>query len=356
MRTGRIGALTAVLVVALMGWVTPSAAKTYDIVIGVGHPPSQGFVFLLRDVFAAEVDKGLAKAGKGDTVRWTFGFGGTILKYGGLLEGVQEGIADLTLVPGVARPSEVPLSTITYNAPFGTESIETVYDITEECYANIPEMAEMWAKYNQIPIGFFIYDSYELMTNFPVNKLEDLKGHKIGAPGVAGNWLQGTGATAVNGNFTLYYNSIKTGVYDGFLGPLSGAYPAKMHEVAKYITLVNLGAQYVGTITMNKDKFDSFPPYLQKIVSEAGKTYSKASIDWENGIVKNGLEKMKEGGAVVTKLPEAERRKWAAAMPDLAGDWVAKMEARKLPGKTVLSAFMDGLRKRGIKPARDWDK
>jgi hypothetical protein len=42
-------------------------------------------------------------------------------------------------------------------------------------------------------------------------------------------------------------------------------------------------------------------------------------------------------------------------MPNLAAEW-AKTNASKGPAKEIVQTYMDALRKRGVKPARDWDK
>ena len=58
-------------------------------------------------------------------------------------------------------------------------------------------------------------ETYHLMTNFPVNSIEDLKGRKILAPGPSANWIKHLGAVPVNGALPTYYNQVQTGVADG---------------------------------------------------------------------------------------------------------------------------------------------
>jgi hypothetical protein len=65
------------------------------------------------------------------------------------------------------------------------------------------------------------------------------------------------------------------------------------------------------------------------------------------------LKIMAKQGAKISEFPASERKKWVNGLPDLAGDWA---KANGAAGKQVLSAFMDGVRKRGGKPTRDWDK
>ena len=73
-------------------------------------------------------------------------------------------------------------------------------------------------------------------------------------------WANGIGAVAVQGDFATHYNNVKTGVYDGLIAFTTGVYPIKIHEVAPYMTKVDLGAMSIGAITINKKLFDSMSP------------------------------------------------------------------------------------------------
>ena len=65
---------------------------------------------------------------------------------------------------------------------------------------------------------------------------------------------------------------------------------------------------------------------------------------------------MAKQGATISDFPAAERRRWANALPDIAGEWARGLEAKGIPAKALLAAFMDGVRKRGGPPLRDGDK
>ena len=68
----------------------------------------------------------------------------------------------------------------------------------------------------------------------------------VPAPGPSANWIRGTGAVAVAGNLNTYYEDIKSGVSNGVITFATGAWGAKVHEVAPYITKVNFGSQFAG--------------------------------------------------------------------------------------------------------------
>lgn len=330
-------------------------AETFDITIGAGHPNTQTFVKLLETVFMPEVDKAMEAAGKGDKINWTVGFGGTIVKFESLLEGAQSGLVDIVVSPNVIRPSELPLNMFTYMAPFGSDSVKDTLEIVHAIYDEFPAVKEQWARFGQQPIAHYVYSSHNIIATFPIEKVEDVQGKKIGAAGVVGNFFTNSGATAVNGNFTTYYNDIQNGVYAGGTGPVAGMYQANLHEVAKHLNVVNFGTQYVLALSMNTAKLESLPDYVQQIIRDAARKYETELATLEETQAAEAIEAMKAAGVEVHVLSQEERAKWAASLPDLAGDWVKRLEDQGMPGRQLLTFYMDQLRKHGATPARDWD-
>ena len=55
-------------------------------------------------------------------------------------------------------------------------------------------------------------------------------------------------------------------------------------------------------------------------------------------------------------MPVADRKAWAARMPNVAADWAASLEKKGLPGKAVLAAYMDAMRAANQPILRQWDK
>jgi TRAP-type C4-dicarboxylate transport system substrate-binding protein len=347
---------SAVLAISgLISAANAASAATFDIVVGAGHPNTQTFVKLLETVFIPEVDKQMEAAGKGDSITWTTGFGGTIVKFESLLEGAQTGLVDIVVSPNVIRPSELPLNMFTYMAPFGSDDVKQTIEIVRAVYDNFPAVKEQWGRFGQQPLAHYVYSSHNIIGTFPIEKFEDIQGKKIGAAGVVGNFFSETGATSVNGNFTTYYNDMQNGVYQGGTGPVSGMYQANLHEVAKHLNIVNFGTQYVLALTMNTAKLESLPEYVQEIIINAARRYEEELATLEMTETAEAIEAMKAGGVEVHVLPQEERAKWAAALPDLAADWVKRLEDQGMPGRELLVYYMDELRKRGFTPARDWD-
>lgn len=348
--------LSAVLAASAFAFAGPASAKTYHITFAGGHGTQLPWMKAIKDFYIPEVNRRLAKAGGKDKIEWTEAFAGTLAKVGGVLEAVQEGIADMGMVYTIFEPAKLPLMSVTFMAPFGSADVTLISRILVEMNAEMPELKAEWAGQNQVYLGDIAADTDQTWTKFPVHTLADYKGRKLGASGSLSLWANGIGAVAVQGNFATHYNNIKTGVYDGLIAFTTGIYPIKVYQVAPYMTKVNLGSMSIGAITINKKLFDSMSPQTQKILRDVGVEYSKrvsATMKKLAGIFE---KKMAAYGTHISVFPQAERKKWAMTMPNIAENWVKFNEKRNIPAKKVLDAYMAKLRANHVVLVRDWDK
>ncbi|MBC7179040.1 MAG: TRAP transporter substrate-binding protein DctP [Roseovarius sp.] len=226
--------------------------------------------------------------------------------------------------------------------------------IIEKLHEEIPEINEAWAKNGQKVLSPVGVDTYYLLTNFPVDSLEDIRGQKIGVGGLALNWLKGTGAVPVAGALTSYYNSLSTGLYDGIIVFESAIAPYKFHEVAPYITDVGLGATYASALTVNLDLWNSLPEDLRAVMQEVALEYrdDTARAYAARGVA--SLEKAKAEGATFTALPADQKAAFAQSLPNIAREWADKMDAQGLPGTKTLEAYIRLSKEAGVEFSRDW--
>ncbi len=336
--------------------MTPvGAQQVIKMTAAAGHPPVFLWVKTADEVFIPEVDKRLAAGGK-YKIEWTKAWGGTLLKLGSESKGVADGVSDVAIVSTVFEGSKFPLQNISYYTPFGSDDIGLVAKTVADLQVTVPAMGDAWTKNGLQYLGGMALDTYHIWTKFPLTKLEDLQGKKVSAPGPSSNWVRGTGAVAVAGTLNSYYEDIKSGVSDGALVFTTGAWSAKLHEVAPYVTKVNFGAQFAGGLVVNKSRFDKFPPEVQKAFVEAGEvwqaTYSKAQAAAVSAL----MQKMVEGGAKFSDLSDVERKRWADSLGPVAKNWATDAQGKGLPGNEVLKAYMTNLQKAGTKLPRDWSK
>lgn len=355
MKTALCVALTAA------GMVAAQAQQTFKLTIASSHPTTLPWVGLMSTLFVPEVNKRVAALNKGYKIDWREAYGGQLYKMNATLTSVEQGVADIGWVFHSLEAAKMPLSQFGSVTPFTTDDVRIILDVANEMNEKVPALQKEWDKNNLVFLGASGVDTYHLFTKHPIATYADLKGRKISAPGSVGLWLKGSGAVPVDGSLTSYYTDIQSGVSEGTISISTGILPNKIYEVAPYITTVNIGALYNGGMAMNKDSYNKLPPEVQKIVKDVGKEYSKALGETLMQRYEGALKTMVERGANqapavrVTNMSGGEREKWVKTMPNLAADW-AKANASKGPAKEVVKTYMEALRKRGVKPARDWDK
>ena len=246
----------------------------------------------------------------------------------------------------------MPLQNVTYFTPFVSDDLVATLQIMNELHREVPAMKKAWEDENVVFLGASGVETYHLLTNFPVNSLADLEGRKILAPGPSANWIKHLGAVPVNGALPTYYNQVQTGVADGMVVILTGAFPNKHYEVAPYVTLVGIGAQMTGGLGINKDVWEDLSDDVRQVLTELGEEYTVAHAEEVMQRYESFLAKLPEVGATVTKLPAADVETWAAEMPNLAGDWVTANQAKE--AADVLAAYMEKVKAAGLESRIDW--
>lgn len=332
-----------------------TGAETVDLTISSSHTTALPWVGVMHSLVVPESNRRLAAMGSNNRIRWTEIYGGSLYKYENTLEAIEIGLTDIGWVGTFWEQSKMPLQNVTYYTPFTTDDYHMLFEIFNELHETMPVLIDAWTEQNQRFLGGSVLDTYHLMTNFPVQKVADLRGRKILAPGVAAAWLEGTGAVPVSGGLTTYYTQIQTGVADGVITILTGAPPYRIHEVAPYITLVGLGGQLTGGMAINLDRWNSLPDDIKQVLDKLGSEYSKGVADILGARYQRGLVSMQEEGAIVFTLPLEERLKWLNGMPNIARRWAIATEKRGIPAEDVLRAYMNAVRERGGQPLRDWD-
>ena len=354
--------LAAVAMIAMAASLGPTClggsgaqAAQFNVTVIAGHGPQLPWIGLIRDFYIPEVDRRLKAMGGQHLIAWNQAYGGTVAKIGGEIDALRENIAELAMVYTIFEPSRLPLLSVTFLAPFGSEDPRQITRIVNELN-ELPEMKAQWSNHKTVFLGSISSDSQYMLTKFPVKSLADLKGRKMGAAGSVSLWASGGGMVPVQGDFATHFNNLKNGVYDGLIAFTTGFYPSKLHQVAPHALRIDFGSMSLGAIAASQDFFDKLPPEVQKVLREVGQEYSFKVAEVVSNLAKTFEKKMEEEGATFSRLPAAERKQWAAEMPNIGKNWVAANEARGVAARKVFAAYLDKLRKENVQLVRDWDK
>lgn len=331
---------------------TTASAETYNLTMSSSHPTVLPWVGQLSTLVVAESNNRLEAMGSEDRIEWTEAYGGSLYGFKDTLEAVGDGLTDAGWVGTLWEGSKMPLQNVTYFTPFVSDDLVGTLKIMNELHRDVPALREAWEDENVVFLGASGVETYHLFTNFPVNSLADLEGRKVIAPGPSANWIAHLGAVPVDGALPTYYNQIQTGVADGVVVIITGAFPNKHYEVAPYVTLVGLGAHMTGGLGINKDVWEGLSDDVRQVLTELGQEYTVAHAEEVMARYEAFKAKLPEVGATVTELPEEEIASWADGMPNLAGDWV-NANADK-GAQEVLDAYMAAVRDAGLEPRIDW--
>jgi TRAP-type C4-dicarboxylate transport system substrate-binding protein len=350
------GRVLGLFALGLLAAGAASAQQEIKLTIGSHAGTTLVPVAVMKNYFQPEVDRLLKEGGNKYKVNWNEAYGGTLYKFTETLSAVKDGLADVGYVGTVWEADKMPLSGITFFTPFASSSMKVQARAVDNLVRNNKAVAAEWDRNNLVYLAPIVVEHYDLWTSFPVAKVADLKGRKLMAPGTAARWLQGTGAVAVDGGLPSFYTNIQTGVADGAVSLHTAMMGLKIYEVAKHVTETGIGPMVPGALAVNRDRFRKLPKEVQDALTKAAAGYSDRVIKDTEQKIAETRRALEGGGVKVTVLPEAERKRWIASLPNIGGDWIKAVEAKGQPGRQVMQAYMAEVRKAGDKPGRDWDK
>jgi len=190
-----------------------------------------------------------------------------------------------------------------------------------------------------------------LHTKFPVAMLEDLKGRKIRATGLASKVVTALGGAPVGTAMGETYDALRTGVAEGAMAPAEALQGWKWGEVVSY-TVQNFGSAYTTAmfIVMNKAKWNALPADVKKVFEEVSAAYADKQGKLWDDIDKEGYAFLKQKGNKIIPLSKEEDARWAKAVQPLLDEYVKGAKAKGLPGDAALKFCLDFL-KQAEKPA-----
>lgn len=331
-----------------------AARKTITLRLVAGHPyAAAAWVQTLQDFYVPEIQKRVLARTKGYQLDCKGFYGGSLAKLGEELEAVESGTADIGIVNNIFEQAKLEIHNFNWWPPFTSPDLKQVIQANAKVMDKYPIFDQVFAKYNQRQLGraFNCSPSFELITNFPVKSLEDLKGRKIAHGGSMIPWLQALGAVGVQSAFSDAYTSIDTGVYQGWAMSADVAYSFKVHEVAKFFTKVGFGSFVTGYVTINLDTWNSLPKEVQAIMEDVANEFSMELYKRNMANHDKALDAFKAAGCTIYELTPEERARWGKVLSEAGVAKVAakKADANGLPGTEVLKAYIKLLEDTGYK-------
>ena len=175
-----------------------------------------------------------------------------------------------------------------------------------------------------------------MLSTKPINKLEDLQGMTIRAPGRVGDTVTALGASPAPMPIMEVYDGLSKGVIQGVNIPFETLKTFRFAEVVKYTTSTwQVGNLYTFYVAMNKKSYEKIPPDLKEIFDElCGEYKERFALMW-NETDFDGMDFAAEKGVKIIQLPPEEIARWKKVAETVVENYVKDMVGKGHPEKEV---------------------
>ncbi len=309
----RKAGLTAfVISIVLSVYSFTFAAEPVKLKLANYFPPTH-MNSVMMGKFAEELNKKLA--GKVELTQYT---GSTLLAAPKMAAGVTSGIADIGLSNLSYTRGRFPVMEI-MELPLGFPSSWIATHVANDFHNKF--RPKDFDAYHVLMLSTSPINVLQTL-NKPVKTLEDIKGLKLRGTGRLGDLVKALGATPIPVETPDLYDSLKRGVIEGALLPLETLKGFKTGEVLKYVTASwKVGSAYCFYVLMNKQKWDSLPPDVQKVIDEYSREFTERwAVEWNN-IDIGGRDFFISKGGQIVPISDAESARWIKAAEPVIDDY-----------------------------------
>ena len=267
--------------------------------------------------------------------------GGILTKADQCYSGVMDGISDLGMSCFAYTRGRFPLIE-GFDLPVGYPDGISATRITNELIRKYhPKEIE-----NTHLLYVHAHGPGILATVPPVRKLKDLSGLTVRATGLCVKIVNLLGGNSIGMPQGDTYEALQKGVVKATFCPIETLKGWKQGEVIN--SVVDTPATgYTTTmyVTMNKERWESLPPDIQRIFEEVSAEWiDRHGAAW-NQADQVAVDWLKEHGKEIYKLPPEETARWQELVRPVLAAFAEKAEAKGLPGKAFLKDLLDAVQK-----------
>ena len=307
--------------------------KTYEFTYSVFFPPVHKNAILAQK-FADEIN-----ARTNGRVKITVFSGGTLTKAPQVYDGVLNGLSDMGMSVVSYTMGRFPASEMV-ELPHGYFNGYVSTMVANDFYNEFKPK-----EFDNVHVLYFHAHGPSVIfsVNKPVRQMEDLKGMVIRSTGVGASIIEALGGKGYGAAQNEAYELMSKGTIDGSYTPRETLEGWKQAEVVKYFTeCPEVGSTANMYVVMNKDKWDSLPPDIQKVFTDVSNEWiEKHAKTWTYYDI-SGMQFFKtfDGREVIDLTPE-ESARWVQATQPLKDSYIKEREAKGLPAEQYEKYLME---------------
>jgi TRAP-type C4-dicarboxylate transport system substrate-binding protein len=191
---------------------------------------------------------------------------------------VQKGVVEGGMSAGLYHGRIIPESVIETGLP---QSFANYSDASDYYYKYrngraLNLIREAYRENGTYYLGVYPLASYVLMTKFPVNKLEDLKGKKMRTFGPYSLIFEALHAAPVSISGDEQYTALQRRTVDGTIYPFYALEMYKLKEVIDYVILPPIAGSIMINLFFNIDAYEKLPADIKDMLNQV----SRELVPW----------------------------------------------------------------------------
>lgn len=297
-----------------------SHQKGPEVVLEFGHFQNPGHALYI----AAQDFKKLVEKQSGGRIQVNVYPAGQLGSAREMMEQVSMGALDITMADASDWASTFNMPKLgVFNLPFLSKDLDSQTEIIRQIVPKeMPEMLKSSRLHYLMAYSNGIRQP--LTTTKPIKTLEDIKGMKMRVPETklyVDLWND-LGASTVTSAWSEAYTLLQQGVADGVEADDVGLVSQNLQEVGKYMSLIgHLGQAYL--VLINKDKWDSIPKDLQKIIGECAQESQEKQLKERKALGEDAMKTIEKAGVKVNEIDPKERQRMRNACQPIYDEYEA---------------------------------
>lgn len=193
-----------------------------------------------------------------------------------------------------------------------------------------------------MPLGYFIYPPYSIISRSPIKSVDDLKGKKLRTSGGAMELVATTlGGTSVRIPSPEIYQSLQRGTIDAVMFSFMSARDGDLDSIARHAaTGYSFGAPSV-VISMADKKFKSLPEDVQQAMIKAGPVAESSYCNHVDDNDASTAKTFADEGMDIYTLSDADVARLNEELSPITQDWAAGLDGRGKPASEAVKEFME---------------
>ena len=267
----------------------------------------------------------------------------TLLKAAEIFEGTRTGVTDIGIWVQAYNPAVSPISAL-FTLPGISPRFRPAVRAANELVlsGDFAYFRDELRRLGVEPLYAWGVSDQEMISTKPIASLAALKGLKVRV--IGREWprlISEFGGTPVAMPWPEVYEALSRGTLDANVGFVTANRDAKLHEVAKHHSRVNLGAPAGPAAIINKKTWDGLPKDVQQAMREAGQAYVEQLADLYDKEVGEAVKEMETKGVRFYEWSAADQAKLHTAMESLWEAWAKEADAKGIPGREALRRYVE---------------